>query len=368
MPSLILWHWKDPRTQASQQVQENQDRSFAFVASYDVATKTLHRLTDDKARAIQRGPKDTWGVVSDASAYERDAGIKGFAFRDLYAVNLATGERKPIQQKVPGGGFGGFFGGGEPAVLAGQCEVRLVRHRGLEGLRLRQGNHEGGDRRSEREILGHRRRSQSGQARPFREGSSGWTRDGSSIVVRDNWDLWRLPVAAGAAVNLTGNGQKDQVRYQNRLVFDPRERRGIDLERAHVRRDIRRMDQEGRAGRWSIRQKEESASSAVESAKVDYRRARDANTWLYTRQTVVQFPDYYAADDGLRNERRLSEANPQQKDVAWTPGAMLVDYTCENGGGKHQAVLYLPAGYEKGKSYPTLTYIYEHAVAGIQSL
>jgi dipeptidyl aminopeptidase/acylaminoacyl peptidase len=45
--------------------------------------------------------------------------------------------------------------------------------------------------------------------------------------------------------------------------------------------------------------------------------------------------------------------------VAWTPGARLIEYTCDNGGGRHQAVLYLPAGYEQGKKYPMLTYIYE---------
>ena len=76
---------------------------------------------------------------------------------------------------------------------------------------------------------------------------------------------------------------------------------------------------------------------------MDFRRARDANVWAYTRQTVVRFPDWYAADEGLRNERRLTDANPQQKDVAWTPGARLIDYECENGLGRQQAVLILPA-------------------------
>src|SRR5204863_4877735 len=73
VPSLILWHWKDPRTQATQQVQENQDRSFSYIAAYSVATARLTRLTDDKLRTLQRGPKDTWAVGIDASDYERDA-------------------------------------------------------------------------------------------------------------------------------------------------------------------------------------------------------------------------------------------------------------------------------------------------------
>jgi dipeptidyl aminopeptidase/acylaminoacyl peptidase len=185
----------------------------------------------------------------------------------------------------------------------------------------------------------------------------GWSKDSKNVLVRDNWDAWRLPVNGGTAVNITGNGLKDQIHYQARLLFDPKER-DIDLEKPMYFKTY---------GEWT---KKEGLSQADpvkggtkviswEDAKVDYRRARDADVWVYARQTVVKYPDWYAADAGLKSERRLTDANPQQKDVAWTPGARLIEYTCENGGGRHQAVLYLPAGYEQGKTYPMLTYIYE---------
>jgi dienelactone hydrolase len=188
----------------------------------------------------------------------------------------------------------------------------------------------------------------------------GWTRDNGSVIVRDNWDLWRLPVKTGTAVNITGNGQKDQIRYQQRIVIDSRDRRGIDVSAPLFVETF---------GEWTKKEglaqvdvvKGGARQITNEEAKVDYRRARDANVWAFTRQTVVKFPDWYVADGGaaLGNERRLTDANPQQKEVAWTPGARLVEYSCDNGGGKHQAVLYLPAGYEQGKQYPMLTYIYE---------
>jgi dipeptidyl aminopeptidase/acylaminoacyl peptidase len=358
VPSLILWHWKDSRTQATQQVQETADRSFAYVASYDVAAGRLARLTDDKARSLQRGPRDIWGILSDASAYEREAGIRGFAYRDLYAVNLATGDRRLIQAKVPGSPGGGFAGGGGAQPFApddskyayydtGDWKVydfaRGTLRTITEGVPGKFWDTEDDHNQVKPPIPG---------------GLLGWSRDGSSVIVRDNWDLWRLPVGPGAAINLTGNGAKDQVRYQNRLVFDSRDRRGIDLATPlYVETFEEWTKREGLVQvdplKGGVRR------LALENAKVDYRRARDATVWLYTRQTVVTFPDFYAADEGLRNERRLTDANPQQKEVAWTPGAMLVDYACDNGGGRHQAVLYLPAGYEKGKTYPTLTYIYE---------
>src|SRR5688500_5623249 len=201
---------------------------------------------------------------------------------------------------------------------------------------------------------------------PIGGGLIGWSRDGAHVILRDNWDLWRVPVAGGNAVNLTGNGKRDQIRYQQRLVFDARDRNGIDLRQPMYMETY---------GEWTKKEglaridamRGGATQVSFEDAKVDYRRARDANVWAYTRQTVVRFPDWYAADEGLRNERKLTDANPQQKDVAWTSGARLIEYECENGLGRQQAVLILPAGYQPGRSYPTLTYIYEELSQGFHA-
>lgn len=362
VPSLILWHWKDPRTQAAQQVQEQQDRSFAYVAAFHPAANKVVRLTDDRVRTVQVGPRSTWAIGADAADYERDAGIKGFAYRDLYAINVATGERKVVQKKVPGGGGGGGGGG------LGAQAARLA----FSPDNSKYAYYDTGDWKVYDFGTGALKSVTEGVAAKFWDdeddhnqvkpgipgGLLGWSRDGSSIVVRDNWDLWRLPVKGGSAVNLTGTGRREQVRYESRLVFDPRDRGGIDLTKPMYVETF---------GEWSKKEGLVQVDAlrggvkpiALDSAKVDYRRARDANVWVYARQTVTRFPDWYAADDGIRSERRLTDANPQQKDVAWTPGARLVEYTCDNGGGRHQAVLYLPAGYQQGKTYPMLTYIYE---------
>ncbi len=360
VPSLILWHWKDPRTQSTQQVQENTDRAFAYIAAYQVGAAKMVRLSDEKMRTVQRGPKDTWSVGSDNSEYERDAGIKGFAFRDLYAVNVATGERKLIQKKVPGGGGGGggAFGGGAAVAFSPDNSKYAY--------------YDTGDWKTYDFATGALKTITTGvdgkfwdteddhnQVKPAIPGGLlGWSKDGANVIVRDNWDLWRIPVSGSGAVNITANGQRDQIRYQTRLVFDTRDRSGIDLAAPmYVETFGQWTKKEGLAQVDAL--KGGVKAIAVEGAKVDYRRARDANVWAYTRQSVVKFPNWYATDDGLKNERQLTDANPQQKDVSWTPGAQLVEYTCDNGGSKHVAVLYLPAGYEKGKKYPTLTYIYE---------
>ena len=73
----------------------------------------------------------------------------------------------------------------------------------------------------------------------------GWTKDGVSVLLSDNWDIWNVPVHGGQAVNLTVNGKKDRIRYQNRFRLDPDEK-GIDLGSRRLPSRLRRLDEEDR--------------------------------------------------------------------------------------------------------------------------
>jgi dipeptidyl aminopeptidase/acylaminoacyl peptidase len=90
----------------------------------------------------------------------------------------------------------------------------------------------------------------------------------------------------------------------------------------------------------------------------DLRKAEDADRYVLTRQTIVEFPDYWILDAASGETRRITDANPQQAEYAWTPGRVLIDYT-DSRGHDLQATLTLPAGYEEGRRYPMLVYFYE---------
>ena len=353
-PSLILWHWKDPRLQAQQQVQEAQDKSYSYLAAYNVGSSKVVRLADVKMRDVATSSRDHWALGVDITPYERQASIDGRAFRDVYAIDITTGARKPVATKLRGGGFGaaGIFS--------------------PDGERV--AYYDDGDYKAYEFATGTTRTLTTGVDAKFWDDEDdhntikppaappvGWSKDGGALLVRDNWDIWKLPLK-GAAQNITANGRKDRIRYQARVGVPYRER-GVDL--------MKPMWVET-YGEWTKKEglsrvdgvKGGSAVVSWEEAKVDYRKARDADAWFYTRQTVQKYPDWYAADAGLVNERRLTEANPQQKDVAWSSGSRLITYVCDKGD-TVQAALFLPANYEPGKKYPTLTYIYEKLSQGL---
>ncbi len=354
-PSLILWHWKDPRLQAQQQVQEAQDKSFNYLSAYIVSAGKVVRLADAKMRNVSTSARDRWAVGTDITPYERQASVDGKAFRDVYAIEIATGTRKTIATKLRGGfGAVSWSPDGERAVYYDDGDYKLYEFATGTTRTLTTGvNATFWDDEDDHNTI------KPPAAQPF-----GWAKDGSAVLVRDNWDVWKLPVTKGTAVNITGNGRKDGIRYQARVGAPYRER-GIDLTKPLFLETYgERTKKEGLARVDAM--KGGATVVSWEDNKVDYRKARDADAWFYTRQTVVKFPDWYAADAGLTNERRLTDANPQQKDVMWSSGSRLVNYVCEHGD-TLQGALFLPANYEAGKKYPTLTYIYEKLSQGLHA-
>jgi dipeptidyl aminopeptidase/acylaminoacyl peptidase len=350
-PSLILWHWKDPRLQSAQAVQETQDRSFSWLAAYRVAEEKLIRLADDSMRTVLVAPRDRWAVGVDITPYERLANIDGSQYRDVYAIDLLTGARTRVQQK------NGPFGNGSAPAFAPDGSGFIWHHDGHWwhwNFATRQ------SRNLTAAVPTHFWDEEDDHNLPKPAiPAVGWSRDAQAVLLADNWDIWMVPVAPGGkAVNLTATGRSTATRHQLRIVRDARDR-SIDLTKPlYFETYGERTKREGLV-RVDVT-KPGTRTLIVEDAKLDFRLARDADVWAYTRQTFTTFPDWYVTtgETTLASARRVTDANPQQKDWAWSPGVKLLTYRCTHGD-TVQAALFLPAGYEAGKQYPTLTYIYE---------
>jgi dipeptidyl aminopeptidase/acylaminoacyl peptidase len=344
LATLVIWHAKDPRLQSQQQVEESRDKQFTYLAEYRVADRKFIRLGTEDVRDVSLAPNERWAVGGDIRGYERAGNIDGMRYRDLYVIDTRTGERKLAVKKLPnrelispdGSKFLYFDDGqyrvydmaaGSSRVITADAPVSFV------------------DTEDDHNV-----------DRPP-VAPVGWAKDGGSVVLSDNWDMWRVPVSgSGKAVNLTGNGRSARMRYQRRVIIDPQER-GIDFSKPlYVTVYGERTKKEGLA---VVNAAKPGATPLLwEDAKYAFARARDADTWIFTRQTVKEFPDYWVTTAAFASPRRLTNANPQQADYAWSSGARLVDYVTDKGDSL-QGALYLPANYEPGKKYPTVVYIYE---------
>lgn len=344
---LVLWHWKDSRLQSQQQVQENADRNFSYLSMYHVGPQKFVRLADDEVRTVSLAPKDTFAVGFDDREYQLMGNLDGRRFRDVYVINPATGERKQALKRArwyngtsPDGQSLLYYDDGHFFVhnmATGQAKNITM---GVPTSFI--------DTENDTNVV-------KPPTQPM-----GWVKGSKAVLISDNWDIWQVPVDGGAAVNLTVNGRKDQVRYQRRFPMETAEERedGIDLSKPNYfgvygewtkKAGIARLDP-GKTGLTNVVWGDAAFSRLLKAEKAD--------VVLYTKETAVEPADYYATNSKFGEPKRLTDMRPQVAQYNWTPGVQLVNYTCDKGD-KLQAALYLPANYEKGKSYPTLVYFYE---------
>jgi acetyl esterase/lipase len=344
---LVLWHWKDSRLQSQQQVQENADRSFSYLAVYRIQPQKFMRLADDEMRTVTVTEKQRYAVGFDDREYELMGNLDGRRFRDVYAVDLETGERRLAIKRARW--YNGASPDGEQILFYDEGHFHVHS--------LKTGQTRNITKAVPTSFINVE--SDVNVVNPPTQ-PHGWTKDSRAVLISDLWDIWQVPVDGGPAVNLTGNGRKDQIRYQQRFALEPASERneGIDLSvPQHLRAygewtkktGIARIDP-GKPGAQMMMWGDASYGRLA--------KAKNADIYLYTRETATDPADFYVAEGTLDEGRRITDQRPQVSQFAWTPGVQLVNYTCDKGD-KLQAALFLPANYEKGRAYPTMVNFYE---------
>jgi dipeptidyl aminopeptidase/acylaminoacyl peptidase len=345
---LVLWHWQDSRLQSQQQVQEQRDRNFSYLAVYRVEPKKFIRLADDDVRTVNMAPADRWAIGMDDREAELSGNLTGQRFQDVYAINMTTGERKLAVRRVrwyngpsPDGNAFLYYENGHYHVYSMDTgQTRNITQTAPVSFI---------DTEDDHNIVNPP------------AGVIGWASDSKSVLLHDNWNVWQIPTTTGAsAVNLTVNGRADSIRYTNRFALEPPQDRdkGIDMTKPLYFRAYGEWTKKAGIGRVSPGKPGVELLTWGEAAFTRVAKAKDADRFVYTRETVAEPPDYFATDASFKPGARLTDQRPQVAGFEWSSGSMLINYTSDRGD-KLQAALFLPANYEKGKTYPTMVNFYE---------
>ena len=371
-PSLILWHPKDERLQSQQMVQEAQDRAYNYLVEYRLADNKFIRLTDDSLRNVIVSPNDKFAYANDTKPYAQQAVSSGRNYADVYTIDLKTGTHKLLWKKRIGS-IGQTSPDGKKALFWGADGNYWV-------LDLATFDSVNISKRVPTSFVN--TEDDHNNILPLAIPARGWSKDGSAVILSDNWDLWKVPTAAtGVAVNLTGDGKAKQIRYRQFYTWADDSpaaaagaggrggrgggrggrggapNAGIDLTKPLYiatygewtkKEGVSRVDP-GTAG---------AKSMLFEDAKYGFTKARDTDQFVYTRQTFVEYPNFWVSDMNFKSGYQVSDVNPQMKDLAWSSGTKLIDYKSDKGD-KLQAAMYLPANYDPSKKYPMLVTIYE---------
>lgn len=359
IPDLILWHWQDQRPQPRQKIEEKRDKEYSYLSVYWVDDKKFVRLAEDAVKEVTACPHDRWAVGLDESPYFYMSTLDGREYNDIYVIDMKTGERRLVVEKCrefrrprwfftpsPDGTHFLYYDNRDAHFYT--CEMATGKifnvTRDLptsfvnEDISYNQFN----------PVI-----------RPF-----GWSSDSRFVLLSDNWDVWKVCRHGEEGINLTINGKKDKIRYKRKYVLDftrsyqrHPEAKGIDLSGPVYFETYGEWTK--KAGIARIEQGKPPAKMLLWEDAIFWQlfKAKKSEDLIYLQETYDDH-SYFLTNASFQQSKRLLGPSPQQEEVLWPSGSMLIDYQSQKGE-KLQAALFLPANYEQGKHYPTVVYIYE---------
>jgi dipeptidyl aminopeptidase/acylaminoacyl peptidase len=337
-----VWHWNDPRIVPQQKMQweREKDRTYRAVLHVDGGKVVQLAGLDLPDVAVAENARVALGT-SDLP-YQKQT-TWGEGARDVFVVNLETGARTPVTRQLrgqpslsPDGRFVAFFDDRQWKLFDTTTRSERTITSTL-GVALTNEEHDTPDE-------------------PPAYGLGGWVDQGASLLVYDRYDIWQVPTAGGAPVNLTARaGRAAQITFRV-VTLDP-ESRALGS-----REPLLLTAYHNREKNWGF-YAASFARPGVERRLDEQKlfkfigKAKKADAMLFSREDYDEFPDVWVTDLSFAQPKKVSDANPQMAEFAWG-SAELVDYKSLDGV-PLQGVLIKPANYVPGRRYPVITYFYE---------
>lgn len=343
--NVDVFHWKDDRIQTVQEQQAGRDRRYTWVASYRPDNAGYARLTDEDMRELNFSRHNEYMVGRDKKPYISDINW-GVSPADLYRVDVATGDRTKFAENVK-----------RPLGFSPDGRYYLYQQVSEQDTVLMVYDVENDEKTN---ISDAAPVNFLDVEHPYPHesptyGLAGWTADKEHVIVNHKYDLWMLELDGSEAVNITqGAGEENQIifRYEN---LDE-EQEWIDTSEELLLTAFGEWTKKDGFYRLDMGDDPEPLLFA-DASFGNVEKAEDADRVILTRETFVDFPDYYRTDTDFEDLQQITDANPQQSEYAWGR-RVLVEYENDRGI-KLQGTLTLPANYEPGKKYPMIVYFYE---------
>ena len=346
-----IWHWRDAELQPMQLRRLTQERRRTYLAVAHLDGNRVVQLADTGLASVSLpdGGDGAWGLGTDDRAYRIRISWDTPGWQDLYAVDLATGQRRLLRgetqaraQLSAGGGYVYLW---DYAARAGDVH----------------------DLRTGTSVtvtagipypLDDEEHDSPMPASPH--GVAGWTEGDRELLLYDRYDVWAVdPTGKRAPRNVTdGVGRRDSVRF--RLVDLDREREAVVATEPLL---LSAFDYRTKAA--GFYRDRVAGDRAPERLLWEHRRfsnprkADAADVLLYTRESIAEFPNLWRAGLDFARPAQLSDANPQQSEYRWAR-VELVHWRGADGT-PLAGLLYKPTDFDSTKQYPMIVNFYERS-------
>ena len=341
-----IWHTLDRDPVPQQRVRERQLRRENYLSAWNVESGGFVQLGDDLTERTTMIDGGRHVIGGDETPYDEHAMFRQ-QFSDLYVIDVKTGAKSKIVDRI--------YGGATPSPDGRYIIWFSGEHWYAHDL-------DGGETTNITERVG--TVFVDLDVTPTREqmpsfGIAGWMEDGRSVLLNDEWDLWRVRLdgLGGEAITF---GASESVRY--RLAS-----RDLDGDDDGIGSDEKIYYSV--YSEWTKKSGFAAAEAGNEPEllvwedknfggfSTPFLKAEGADVFAFRMEGFDDSPDYFVAGRDLKDPRQVTNTNPFQDDYAWGR-VELVDYANE-WGRRLQGVLTYPANYDPSVSYPMIVYHYE---------
>ena len=356
-PDVSIWNWQDKRLQSAQLTQESRDKTFSFLSAYLVNDKKLLQLADSTRRNVVAPLKGAYAIGYDNSNYELMGNLDGQSYTDIYRIDLKTGVKKLIFEKFYSSGRGGLSLSPDGKMASYYFDGDYYT---INLATLQKNNLTGKIKSSFIDAL-----DDHNVAKPATP-SFGWSADSKYVLIKDNYDLWRISADGKNVTALSDNWKSKKQEVQRRFgIYD--NEKGTDLSKDQYFSVFNTNDKKAGLGILKAGSDKIKVLFMDDNAYSNFTKASSAPVFSYSKENNQQSPEFFVATTPtLSGAKKVTMNTPDQQKYAWSSGVKLISYVSANGDSL-QAALYLPANYVEGKSYPTITYIYERLTDNLNS-
>lgn len=343
-----IWHWQDPLIQPMQLQQLNSARNKTYRGFVDLGTGRYTQLETRETPEVTLSSQNDgrWALGSNAEPYARYISFDQ-SYRDVYLIDLRSGERRLFLEMHPGGvsfSPGGRFvswwdratstwrtyelATGKYATLGANFSVALYNE--LE------------DRPQD----------------PSPYGIAGWTPGDERVLIYDRYDVWSFdPTGRERPICITGGyGRSWQISL--RVLRVGLEDAFIPLDWPLLLKGFNERNKDDGFYRLDVTRSDRPQALLVDAKRFSTpTKATDADIVTFTRMDFDEYPDVWISDLSFSNPKKLTDLGAQLHEYKWGKSE-LFEWTSLMGE-KLQGVLYLPDDFKLFEKYPMIVYFYE---------
>jgi dipeptidyl aminopeptidase/acylaminoacyl peptidase len=359
---LDIWSWTDGRIQPQQLLGAKKDAKGLIEVVFDIETQKNIPLCDTNLQSLSfsNQKNEDFVLMRDQLPYLKEM-TWDFWYFDIYSVNIKTGEKQKILEKLHGWS----------AYLSPNGK-HLVYFESLDSSWYHKNSETNIAKNITQNIDEKFYKMHHDVAQKIGpEGRAYWVEGEDVIAIESQHDIWFFPLVEngipyrytkGKEANITYSLLKieeemDFLSFQNGIYM-----KGIDNKT--MSENITLVKENIKEGTFK-KNLEISYIEIIEKKKLiekdakflQVSKAKKSDDVIFQYMTFDKSPELYLTNALFENEIQLTNSNPQQSQYNWCTVEIInwVDYN----GDSISGLLYKPEDFDASKKYPMIAYFYE---------